>query len=578
MPQTTIFHIPALDCPDELALVERSLRTTPGIAQVLPDYLGRNLRVEFDPQQTTTPQILQAIEASGFPAQVALPVHRDSSKGIAEEQWHRGLRLGTYFGGLLLLGAALARLAMGSIDWPVAVLAIASTVASGWPVARAAYRAYTLRTSDMNVLMTIAGIGAIAIGDFFEAATAMFLFGVSLWLERLSLRRAQRGIRSLMELAPKVAHRITSPGTAVESVEDVEPDQLCIGNHVLIRPGERIPTDGQVICGESAVNQAPITGESLPVEKKPGDRLFAGTLNGEGSLVIAVTKAAGDTTLAQIERLIEDARARRSPTERFVDAFARRYTPTVIVLAVAIAVVPTLLAHFGVAWAASVGPVQWLERGLVLLVIACPCALVISTPVTIVSAVSSHAAWHFGERRRIFGKSGGGASRGARQDRHGHNRRDGSGGRGNIQRSIAGQRVGNCRSLGTQQRTSSGRGHCFCCPAKRDRGIGPQHLLRLNVDWAFMAILTAKRTSSVRPKIVLPTHAFELADDDLQRLRPPALAMLASKTAMVSMATAPHCLVGTADRLLGVIVWPTIHAVAAEAIADLRQLGVRRDR
>ncbi|HEY2762292.1 MAG TPA: cation transporter, partial [Pirellulales bacterium] len=208
MSQTTIFHIPALDCPDELTLVERSLRQTPGIAQLRPDYLGRKLRIEFDPERTTTPDILKAIEAAGFPAQVALPVRRDDTSN--NEFAYRASRVGTYLGGVLLLAAGLTRLVMRGMDWPVEVLAIASTISSGFTVARAAYRALRLRALDMNILMCVAGTGAIAIGDYFEAATAMFLFGVSLWLERLSLRRAQRGIRSLMDLTPQVAHRIVS--------------------------------------------------------------------------------------------------------------------------------------------------------------------------------------------------------------------------------------------------------------------------------------------------------------------------------------------------------------------------------
>jgi Cd2+/Zn2+-exporting ATPase len=207
----------------------------------------------------------------------------------------------------------------------------------------------------------------------------------------LSLARAQHAIRSLVELAPNVAHRLLERGTATESVADVNPAELLVGDNVLVRPGERIPADGDVLAGESVVNQAPITGESVPVEKRSGERVFAGTLNGEGSLVLTVTRAANDSTLAHIARLVNEARASRSPTERFVDVFARRYTPVVIGLALAMMIGPPLLALAGVHWASAVGTLDWIQRGLVLLVIACPCALVISTPVTIVSGLHQAA-------------------------------------------------------------------------------------------------------------------------------------------------------------------------------------------
>ncbi|HTQ38298.1 MAG TPA: cation-translocating P-type ATPase [Pirellulales bacterium] len=393
MPQTTTYHIPALDCPDELALIQRSLRGTPGIAQIVPDYLSRNLHVEYDPAKTKPASIQQAIEAAGFPAQIALPVTSVQLQAAGESGSSRMPRP-MIASGLLLLAATAARVLAGSTTFPVVALTIAATIVAGIPVAAAAWRAVRLRGLDMNVLMTVAATGAIAIGDYFEAATAMFLFAVSLWLERLSLSRAQRAIRSLVELAPNVAHRLLNHGTSAESVADVNPVDLTIGEQVLVRPGERIPTDGDVLTGESAVNQAPITGESVPVEKRPGEKVFAGTLNGEGALVLAVTRTAENSTLAHIARLVNEARATRSPTERFVDAFARRYTPVVIALALAMMMMPPLLAVAGVHWASAVGTFDWIQRGLVLLVIACPCALVISTPVTIVSGL--HQAAHAG--------------------------------------------------------------------------------------------------------------------------------------------------------------------------------------
>ncbi len=383
MSQTATFHVPALDCPDELALIERGLRHVKGIDQISPDYLGRNLRVEFDPNHTTATTIVDTITAAGFSAQVAAPGNTTASEIGAQVPINATMAIG----GALLLAAAALRFIQSETTWIVIALAIASAIVSGMKVAAAAWRAVRLQALDMNVLMTIAAAGAIAIGDYFEAATAMFLFAVSLWLERLSLARAQRAIRSLVALTPTVAHRLLNQATVENRIEDVDPVALAIGEQILIRPGERIPTDGEVLAGESAVNQAPITGESMPVEKRKGDPVFAGSLNGEGSLTVSVLRTAGDTTLAHIARLVDEARAARSPTERFVDAFARRYTPAIIVLAIGTMLIPPLLATFGVQWAASHTAFDWIQRGLVLLVIACPCALVISTPVTIVSGL-----------------------------------------------------------------------------------------------------------------------------------------------------------------------------------------------
>lgn len=390
MPQTATFNIPALDCPDEFALIQRGLRGAPGVANLAPDYFSRQLRVEFDPAQTNPTSIAQLVASAGFPAQIALPLAESQSAAPTDPKT-RKLLGPIVVSGLLLIGATVVRLATGATTWPVAALAIAAACVAGFSVLKAAWRAIRLGGLDMNVLMTVAGAGAIAIGDYFEAATAMLLFAVSLWLERLSLTRAQTAIRSLLELAPTVAHRLSGATPDSSNVVDVNPNDLKIGDHVLVRPGERIPVDAEVASGESLVNQAPITGESLPIEKRTGDRVFAGTLNGEGSLVLNVSRAAGDTTLAHIARLVDEARASRSPSERFVDLFARRYTPAVIGLALAVMIGPPLLGLTGVFWASEIPTVGWIQRGLVLLVIACPCALVISTPVTIVSGLHQAA-------------------------------------------------------------------------------------------------------------------------------------------------------------------------------------------
>ena len=237
-----------------------------------------------------------------------------------------------------------------------------------------------LRLTELGIdsLISLAIVGAIAIGEYVEAASLAFLFSLAELLERYAVDRARNSLRELMKLAPPTA-RVRRDGRELElPVEDVQ-----VGEIVIVRPGDRIPLDGEVVSGESAVDQAPITGESVPVEKGPGDPVYAGTINQEGYLEIKVTKRSTDTTLAKIIHLVEEAEERRAPIERFVDRFARYYTPTVVLVAVGVATVPPLA--FGAPF------VDWFVRALALLVIACPCAMLISTPVSVVSAITAAA-------------------------------------------------------------------------------------------------------------------------------------------------------------------------------------------
>jgi Zn2+/Cd2+-exporting ATPase len=268
-----------------------------------------------------------------------------------------------------------------------AVLAIGAIVAGGRYIVPRGIRAAMNRALDMNFLMSVAAFGALIIGEYGEAASAMFLFAVAQLLESYSMDRARNAIRSLMDLSPATAS-VLRRGRE----ERVPVDRVEVGDTVVVRPGEKIPVDGEILTGRSAVNQAPITGESVPVDKEPGGEVFAGTLNGEGVLEVTSMKAASDTTLARILHSVEEAQASRAPSQTFVDRFARVYTPAVVVTAVAMTLLPPLLGFGG--WS------EWFYRALVLLVVACPCALVISTPVTIVSALAGAA------RRGILIKGG----------------------------------------------------------------------------------------------------------------------------------------------------------------------------
>ena len=255
---------------------------------------------------------------------------------------------------------------------------VAAIVVGGWMLLPGAWAAVRGMRPNISSLMVIAVVGASVIGEWAEAATVVFLFGIAEWLEGWADRRAQRAVEALLEIAPKNA-TVKRDGAFTEvPVEEVRVDET-----VAVKSGMNIPLDGAVLVGESAVNQAPITGESVPVDKKPGDTVFAGTVNGEGSLEIRVTKVAGDTTLARIIRLVKEAQEQKAPTQRFVDVFARYYTPAVTVVALLVFLVPPLLLHGD--WS------QWLYRACVLLIIACPCALVISTPVSIVAGLTALA-------------------------------------------------------------------------------------------------------------------------------------------------------------------------------------------
>ncbi|MBK9741357.1 MAG: HAD-IC family P-type ATPase [Actinobacteria bacterium] len=288
-------------------------------------------------------------------------------------------------------------------------LYLLSMAVGGWPVARAAAAALRRRSLDMNVLMTLVAVGAVGIGAYAEGAWVLVLFAVGTSLEAMALERSRRSVRALMDLAPAQARVLVDGQERVVAVDAVLPD-----DQVLVRPGERLPLDGVVADGCSSVDQAPITGESVPVDKQPGDTVFAGTLNSNGALVIRVTRPAADSTLSRVAALVEDAQGSRAPAERFIDQFARIYTPLVFVAALLVATVPVV---FG-------GDFDtWLYRALALLIVACPCSLVISVPVAVVSAIG--AAAHRGILIKVAAPPRGARPRRprrARQDRHAHPR------------------------------------------------------------------------------------------------------------------------------------------------------------
>lgn len=391
--QKLVLAIRGLDCAEEVAVLKQAVGPLVGDEDRLSfDILNGRMTVDLQRNDITPAEIVAAVNRTGLKAEVWKAAASRQPAGF----WSRHGRLVlTALSGLCSLagflthawqaggiGAALGTEGLGRVEHPPAlsILFYVLGIAAGlWHVGPKAWRALLDRRPDMNLLMSVAVVGAAGIGEWFEAATVAFLFSLSLLLESWSVGRARRAIAALLDLAPPFARIREETGEERE----VPPGEVAVGQVFLVRPGEKIPLDGVVQEGTSAVNQAPITGESVPVTKTIGDEVFAGTINGEGLLAVECTKPAADTTLARIIRMVEEAHGRRSPSEQWVEIFARVYTPSVMLLALSMLLIPPLL--FGDSWP------EWLYRSLVLLVIACPCALVISTPVSIVAALASAA-------------------------------------------------------------------------------------------------------------------------------------------------------------------------------------------
>ncbi|HPH96989.1 MAG TPA: heavy metal translocating P-type ATPase [Anaerolineaceae bacterium] len=286
---------------------------------------------------------------------------------------------------LALVGGVLLLISGLFSGWPGLALQLAALAVAGWPVARSGLTTlFKERRFSINLLMTVAAVGAVIIGETPEGASLVVLFAVAEALEGFTAERAHGVISGLVEMIPARALRLGAGGEEWVGVEQLE-----IGDKLLIRPGERIPMDGVIEQGGSEINQAPITGESMPVYKTTGAEVFAGTLNGSGALHIQVSRLVQDNTLTRIVHMVEEAQNRRAPIQRFIDRFAEVYTPAIIVLAALVAVIPPLF--FGQPFLNPVEGHGWLYRALSLLVIGCPCALVISTPVTMLSAISAAA-------------------------------------------------------------------------------------------------------------------------------------------------------------------------------------------
>jgi Cd2+/Zn2+-exporting ATPase len=377
-----------MDCAEEISALRSALAPLPGIEAADFNLLERRMTVRYTAQMVQPESIIRAVQRTGMrasPFDAPAEPRDDTTPWL---RWGRTL-LTALAGGLVVIAflvhtrAAGWRAAWGqdesSATPPVVrALYLGAAIAGAWFVLPKAWFALRRLRPDMNLLMTVAVVGAIAITEYFEAAVVAFLFALSLTLEAWSVGRARRAIAALMSLTPPQARVILPDGKeTLMNVADVE-----VGERFVVKPGEKVPLDGRVTSGETTVDQSPITGESMAVSKLVGDEVFAGSLNHDGAIEVKSVKPASETTVARIIELVRAAQSRRSPVERWVETFARYYTPAVFALAV---VVGTIVPIFAGDWG------EWIYQALVLLVIACPCALVISTPVSIVAALASAA-------------------------------------------------------------------------------------------------------------------------------------------------------------------------------------------
>ncbi len=385
------FHVSGLDCAEEVSILSKVLGPkVGGMKHLAFDVINGRMTILESAEQISEAQVVKLVSSTGMTAR---PWNADNASAeqaahLAKQKWFTLLSGGFWaagFGWHIIetgMGGALGLFAgHGEATMPIPEVALFgfAILFGVWLVAPKAWSSARRLSPDMNLLMVVAVAGAIALGEYFEAATVAFFFSLSLYLESWSVGRARNAVSALLDLAPPSARVLYDDG----SEADVPASEVAVGAHFIVRGGDRIALDGQVTDGAGAVDQAPITGESALVPKETGDDVYAGTINGEGTLTVRATKAATDTVLSKIIRMVGDAHSKRAEVEQWVAKFARIYTPIVMVLAVGIALLPPLLASG--TWG------YWFYNALVLLVIACPCALVISTPVSIVAALTASA-------------------------------------------------------------------------------------------------------------------------------------------------------------------------------------------
>src|SRR3569623_846072 len=363
-------RIDGMDCPTCAVVIEHALQRTDGVLEASVSYAAERLRQEFDSEKIARPAIVRRIQALGY----AVLEETGHEAGWFVE--HREL-IFSCVAGLLLLAGGLTGLAGAPHTLSLGLL-LGAYAAGGFYTLRDAWQSMKSRSFDIDILMIVAAAGAAALGAWEEGALLLFLFSLGHALEHMAMDRARKAIEALAKLAPKTAI-VQRDGAEAE----VRVEALLRGDRVVVKPGQRIPADGQVASGNSAVDQSPVTGESMPVDKQPGDKVFAGTVNGEGALVVEVTRLARESTLARMVTMVAEAQTQKSPTQRFTDRFERIFVPLVLAGAALLIVLPPL---FGFPFAES------FYRAMAVLVAASPCALAIATPSAVLSGIARAAA------------------------------------------------------------------------------------------------------------------------------------------------------------------------------------------
>jgi len=379
-PSTFKLRIEGMDCGACAVKIENAMKRLPGVSDINVSYAQESLSLTLDGDRTSPESIETRIKALGFTplsnAQRKSSAAADADEPNAPTWWRtRKGRLALFTGAMFATAFALAQIDPQVGQWAYSIAALVSIV----PVLKRVYAGAISGTPfSIETLMSVAALGAVAIGAAQEAAVVIFLFAVGELLETIAAGRARSAIESLMNLTPREALRDRDG-----KLEKVSAEDLLVGDIVIVRPGDRVPSDGRVIDGISQVDEAPITGESVPVPKEAGARVFAGSINANGELRVEITRIAADNTIARIIQMVEEAQGSKAPTARLIDLFSAKYTPGAMLFALLVAVVPPLA--FDGDW------VTWIYRGLATLLIACPCALVISTPAAIASGLAAGA-------------------------------------------------------------------------------------------------------------------------------------------------------------------------------------------
>jgi len=366
--QHDLIRIEGMDCSDCTLAIEHGLKRMEGVLTATVNYAAQTARVEYDTEKLNRNAIEKRIRGMGYAV---------AKEGVAAFFAERRELIFALLAGTFVLAGWLAGRFFGASEWVTTLLYLAAYLFGGWDIARHAVHALLEKHFDTDLLMVLAALGAGALGEFFEGGLLLFLFSLGHALEEMALDRARDAVRKLGDLAPKTA-LVRRDGKEVElSVE-----QLNVDDTVIVRPGVRIPVDGAILSGASAVNQAPVTGESVPVEKAVGDKVFAGTVNGDGALEVKVTRLAKDNTLARVMQMVEEAQTQKTRTQQMTEKFTRWFVPAVLIAVVLMIVVPLL---FGGAFRDS------FLRAMTLLVACSPCALALGTPSAMLAGIAQAA-------------------------------------------------------------------------------------------------------------------------------------------------------------------------------------------